>query len=159
METIANWNGELIAVIKSKGGVLATVNPLDNLISTGISPWPTPEIGQKLYKSNQQRHFVGDEQEGAKSILGYYSDLQSLHSEDAITWSVFGPLVYASSDVREQFVSTLFEYLKIPCRSCNCPNIWLWRRYLTWSNKSRCFCKPLFSKAVVSQIPRGSCTP
>lgn len=82
-----DWNGKEIQIAHSKGGVIVVSNPLDNLISTGINPWPTSEILQKLYQSRQVRAFEGKQLESAKKGLRYYCDLQSLHSEDAITWS------------------------------------------------------------------------
>ena len=53
--TLLDWNGRTIEVANSDGGVLATINPFDNLVKTGISPWPTPEVIQKLYQSRQVR--------------------------------------------------------------------------------------------------------
>jgi hypothetical protein len=82
-----DWNDRAIPVAHSKGGVKAVAHPFDNLVRTGISAWPPPEIVQKLYKSRQSRAFEGKDLEIATSGLGYYCDLQSLHSEDAITWS------------------------------------------------------------------------
>ena len=49
--------------------------------------WPTPEITQKFYASRQQSAFRGDDLGAVVEHLGYYCDLQSLHSEDAITWN------------------------------------------------------------------------
>lgn len=46
----------------------------------------------------------GDERRFATATLGFYSDLQSIHSEDAITWSVFGPVIHAAATMREAFV-------------------------------------------------------
>lgn len=52
--------------------------------------WPPPEIVQKLNKSNHKLAFMGKIFADPKFTLGFNSDLQSIHSEDAITWSVFG---------------------------------------------------------------------
>ena len=78
-----DWNGRAIPVARSKGGVKAVSHPYDNLIRTGFTAWPPPEIVQKLYKSRQSRAFDGKDLDVATSGLGYYCDLQSLHSEDA----------------------------------------------------------------------------
>ncbi len=75
---------------KSKGGVTVVGHPLDNLISTGCAPWPTPEVVQKLYQSRHFKAFQEEELTKYTACLGYYCDLQSLYSEDAITWSVWG---------------------------------------------------------------------
>jgi hypothetical protein len=63
-----------------------------NVISTGVRPWPAPELIQKIYQRREARAFSGDEHRLATATLGFYSDLESsIHSEDAITWGVFGP--------------------------------------------------------------------
>jgi hypothetical protein len=128
METIPNWQGQTIEVARSKGGTIVVIDPFDNLVSTGVSPWPPPEIIQKLYQSRQIRAFDEASRERVTRTLGYYTDLQSLHSEDAITWSVFGTLAYADQGIRCAYVTSLFELLRIPSTPIQNANIWLWRR-------------------------------
>lgn len=128
METILNWREEPIEVAHSKGGTLVVVNFVDNLITTGVSPWPPAEIAQKLYQSRQIRAFEGKDRKAVMQTLGYYSDLQSIHSEDAITWSVFGTLAYANVHTRRAFTKALFDLLRIPVSDIGSINVWLWRR-------------------------------
>ena len=128
MKTIRNWRGELIEVVSSKGGTIAVVNPTDNLITANIRPWPPPEIIQKLYKSRQIRAYEGADREAVTAVLGYYSDLQSLHSEDAITWSVFGPVEYSDPQTRRTFTKSLLDLLALPSSPFENLTIWLWRR-------------------------------
>ncbi|MEI9477028.1 MAG: hypothetical protein WCO26_10685 [Deltaproteobacteria bacterium] len=101
-----NWNNREIEVARSEGGVLAVLNPFDNLISTGTAPWPPAEVLQKLYLSQHVKAFTGADLEKAKRSLGYYCDLQSIHSEDAITWSVFGTVARSEHPIRNKWVST-----------------------------------------------------
>jgi hypothetical protein len=55
--------------------------------------------------------------------------LQSLASEDALTWNVFGPIVYGSAEVRSAYVAELLAALKIgPAASPSGPWVWLSRR-------------------------------
>ena len=117
-----------VLTAQSKGGVLAVANPLDNLISTNIVPWPTADIIQKLYRSRQESAFSGEDLVIAKSVLGYYSDLQSLHSEDAITWSVFGTASRAPRVNRERWIAELFKILDIQRASPTQAEIFLWQR-------------------------------
>jgi hypothetical protein len=124
---ILNWQGRQIEVAKSSGGVLAVAKPWDNVVRTGIRPWPAPELIQKLYQSRQGRAFVDTEHMAATDALGFYSDLQSLHSEDAITWSVFGPIVYATPDTRLAFVRDLLALIAVEGTADNA-HVWLWRR-------------------------------
>jgi hypothetical protein len=128
MAILLDWNERKIEVAKSRGGVLAVVNPFDNILQTGIMPWPPPEITQKLYKSRQMQAYSGNDLNRVKSILGFYADLQSIHSEDAITWSVFGPLIYGDSSHRAMFTSHLLSTLGIPVSPQPKATIWLWRR-------------------------------
>jgi hypothetical protein len=109
MEQITDWNGVPVNISRSRGGVVALVNPWENLIRTSISPWPPPELVQKLYQSRQARAYTGDSFQAATSVLGFYSDLQSSRSEDAVTWSFFGPIVYAEPATRSKFVSHLLS--------------------------------------------------
>jgi hypothetical protein len=92
--TLANWNGREMAVVRSMGGVLAAANPYDNLVSSGINPWPPAEIIQKLYQSRQLRAFDEQSAEQLKARFGNYPVLQFINSEDAITWSAFGTMLF-----------------------------------------------------------------
>jgi hypothetical protein len=127
MTTILNWQDESMEVARSSGGVLAAVDPWQNVISTGVRPWPAPELIQKIYQSRQLRAFSDDERRLATATLGFYSDLQSIHSEDAITWSVFGPVIYAGDRVLEAFVTDVLKVIGVPGTAANA-HIWLWRR-------------------------------
>jgi hypothetical protein len=125
---LTDWNGREIAVARSRGGVTVVLDPSDNLIRGGVAPWPPPEVVQKAYQSRQARAFDGDALGAATSAWGFYSDLQSLHSEDAITWSAFGPLVYGTAEARSRFVSALLKLLDVVVRPAEPAHLWLWRR-------------------------------
>jgi hypothetical protein len=128
IKIIPNWNGRNIVVAQSKGGVIATSDPFDNLICTGVAIWPPVEIVQKLYKSRQIRAFDDAEIEIVQKQLGYYSDIQSLNSEDAVTWSIFGTAAYAPLPMRERFVRSLYSTVNLDSINPNNTAIWLWRR-------------------------------
>ena len=128
-EIMKNWNGKEIASAQSKGGVKVVAHPFDNLISTGCDPWPPAEIIQKLYKSNHQGHFPDEEQKICTSGLGYYCDLQSLHSEDAITWSIFGTVACTNLETKRKWVADFFRLLGLTeYVSSTRIQIFLWRR-------------------------------
>jgi hypothetical protein len=126
--TMRNWLGDAIEVCRSARGTLAVADPNDNLVRGGVTPWPPPEIVQKLYQSRQVRAFHGSDRERVTKKLGFYSDLQSLHSEDALTWSVYGPIAYASDTVKSRFVQSLLETIDVPVSSVGDVSVWLWRR-------------------------------
>lgn len=123
---IKNWNKSEIACAHSKGGVTVTAHPYDNLIRT--APWPPPEIVQKLYQSRQIRAFSGEDRDTCTSGLGFYCDLQSIHSEDAITWSVFGTVAHAPQPELESWLRDLMVLLDLPDVDTTGANIFLWRR-------------------------------
>lgn len=124
-----DWNGRDIIVARSKGGVVAVADVSDNLIRVSEVPWPPPAIVQKLYESRQTRAFEGDQLATATAGLGVYSDLQSLHSEDAVTWSYFGPLAVKPPEARADFLNWLLLQLGLDnWTGSERASIDLWRR-------------------------------
>jgi hypothetical protein len=123
-----DWNGREIQIARSKGGVLAALDPLDNLIRPAGMPWPPAEIVQKLYQSRQESAFDGLDAIAATCRLGYYCDLQSLRSEDAITWSVFGTVRHAEPQLRRQWLRDLLALFGLPDASPSDADPSLWRR-------------------------------
>lgn len=123
-----DWNNSEIMCAHSKGGVIATSHPFDNVIRAGCSPWPPPEIVQKLYRSRHIRAFAGEDEKICRSGVGFYCDLQSIHSEDAITWSVFGTVGRASQILMEAWLADLFRLLDLPGLRTKDAEIFLWRR-------------------------------
>ena len=128
MQTVPNWNGDEVSFAKSKGGVLAFVDPLGGLLRGDAKMWPPPEIIQKLFKSGLQRHYPYEDREAIEMVLGYYCNLQSIHSEDAITWNVFGPLIYTTEATRVDFCTQLFHLIEPSLPSPQAVEISLWRR-------------------------------
>lgn len=127
MREIKHWrHGETATVAESKGGVLVTAHPAENVVRA-VEPWPTPELLQKYYASSRFRGKTPADSALAASGLGYYSDLQSLNSEDAITWSFFGNLAYASSPTRLDVLNRILEAAGLPTTDGS-PICWLWRR-------------------------------
>jgi hypothetical protein len=127
VDRIPDWNGREIEVVRSRGGVLAVADPFEGLIRTGIEPWPPPEIVSKLCASRHARAYAEPERIRATESRGHYSDLQSLRSEDALTWGVFGPVVYAHPEARVEYLNDLLGLAGLlgargPARA------WLWRR-------------------------------
>jgi len=123
-----NWNHQEVEILTSKGGVIVLANPYDNLVTTGVEPWPPAEVVQKLYQSRQTRAFSEEQKENLQKFNGYYSDLQSIHSEDAITWSVFGTIAHAQIEKRNKFISELFQSLDLESEAVESSEIYLWRR-------------------------------
>jgi hypothetical protein len=127
LHNIEHWSGEgSIAVAESKSGVLVTINPHDNLVTTGVAPWPTPEILQKLYASDRFKGKTPEDDAAARETLGHFSNLQSLNSEDAVTWSVIGPVMYGPPALKQHFADRLLTRLDLPTSSSVA--LWLWRR-------------------------------
>jgi hypothetical protein len=117
---IENWNSVAVEAARSRGGVLALARVRDNLITTGIDVWPPPEILQKLYQSRQARAFDPDELAILTTDLGYYCDLQSVHSEDAITWSYLAPVATSEASVQVGLLNWLSGRMGLPATNSAC---------------------------------------
>lgn len=128
MKSIVDWNGRPLELAESTGGVLAFTNPLAGLLRGGVWPWPPSEVIQKLYRSRQERAFLGENLEAVRRGLGFYCDLQSVHSEDAITWSVFGPVAHAPASERIAFCRALFQAFSLGLPAPKAAEVALWRR-------------------------------
>ena len=123
-----DWLSRPIQLARSSGGVYAFKDPWQGLVCGGVQPWPPPELVQKLYKSRQSRAYAGENLGMATAAHGFYSDLQSMHAEDAVTWSVFGPLAYADPKVRSAYAAELLSCLLKEQQRAEATGIWLWRR-------------------------------
>ena len=126
---ITDWNGRDIPSAASKGGVIVFVDPLDNLISTNIHPWPTHEIIKKHDQKSRLSDFDDANRVLATKKLGYCCYLQSINSEDALTWSVFGTVSYHDVQTKIVWVNDLFKLLGLSNCSPSHPSIFLWRRF------------------------------
>jgi len=118
---IDDWNGRPVSTARSRGGVLALSRVADALLD--VAPWPQPEVLQKLYKSNRETSFSPDELAILTADLGYYCDLQSVHSEDTITFNFFGTM----GSMATQVLNWLGEQLGMPGGNDHC-DVSLWRR-------------------------------
>ncbi len=124
---IKNWKGKEIQIAKSRGGKISVCNYEDNLIIPNGVVWPHPDIVKKLYRSNQSKAFDPEALEILSVKLGFYCDLQSLRSEDAITWSVFGTLHYFSKELKTQFLNSMLKLIGEAPNVTDC-SIQLWTR-------------------------------
>ncbi len=127
MKTVLDWNSNEVSLAESRGGVLAFINPFAGLLRGGLKEGPPPEIRRKLSKSRRPSAFRGDDLDAVVEKLGFYCNLQSVKSEDAITWSVFGPLTYAPAIVRAEFSTRLFHLIEAQLDPPKSANISLWR--------------------------------
>jgi hypothetical protein len=124
---IANWNGRTVQAAQSRGNVVALVDFSENLMQVDDLPWPPPAIVQKLFRSLHETAFLEEARLLLTRKLGFYTNLQSLHSEDAITWSFFGPLIAAPVQVRTDFLNWLLRYVGLRADEKSCA-IEIWRR-------------------------------
>jgi len=80
-----------VCLAESKSGVRATCTPRVNLVYPADAPWPPAELGKKLCGS-AWTGATPDDDSAPRLTDGDYCALQSLNSEDAVTYSVFGTL-------------------------------------------------------------------
>lgn len=113
-------------VIPSKGKSGAVNLFKENLLIPDNVVFPTIEIVSKLCKSEHLKDYSDENKKLITQELGYYSDLHSIKSEDAITWSLFGFIAYQESEIRLSFFNELLERLKL--KSDTSCEIKLWQR-------------------------------
>ena len=114
---IENWNSKPIDVVESKKGRPFLCDYSDNLIRLNNQVWPHPFIAKKLRRANRARSFAKDDYDKLSTKLGFYCDLQSLRSEDALTWSVFGTLEQSPQNQRSSFLRELLNNAGIKTES------------------------------------------
>jgi len=122
------WNGRLLPSVRSKGGVLAFANFDDQLIRPEGIPWPPAQILQKLFRSGHESAFDDKARAVLTARLGFYCNLQSINSEDAMTWNYFGPLLAAPQPERVKFINWLEKKLNPQAKQNRTCDIDLWRR-------------------------------
>jgi hypothetical protein len=128
LHEIADWNGRQISVARSPGGTLLLCDTYAGLIRPRGVPWPPPALVMKLGEGDARHPFASELHARVSGALGHYCALQSINSEDAITWSFFGPLMLAADSARTTFLNWLCEKLALPTTQNNCCTIDLWRR-------------------------------
>lgn len=123
-----DWNGREIPSIVSQSGVHLLADYSNNMIRDETVPWPPPPIVQKLCQGQAQIKLVEEVLADVTELLGHYSNLQSIHSEDAITYSYFGPLMNQGPQERASFLNWVARKLGLDCHDNITCTIDLWRR-------------------------------
>lgn len=127
LQEVNDWNGRRLSAVQTSGGVWAFLNYADGLVHSPGNVWPPAELVQKLNRSDRLVYFREEDRPLLTEQLGYYADLQSAHSEDAIVWSYFGTLAHSSSDARLHWYSWMAERIGISAKT-RCCDLSLWRR-------------------------------
>ena len=84
--TIERWDGREMHGVRSRGSsVFAALDWRDLVLATG-----SPIEAKAVLPSKQLRSFSSEAQRYLTQCDGRYCDLQSINSEDTVTWSVFG---------------------------------------------------------------------
>lgn len=130
MISIPHWfSGSPLETFISRSGVILLHHLLAGLPRTGIPVWPAPEVAQKRSKAELASSYSDAERAPLVEALGRYCSLQSMHSEDAMTWAAFGPLVYADQAQRETFVAELLRRVGLNNCTATGATVRLWRRF------------------------------
>src|SRR4051812_35919512 len=104
-----DWNDRPLRVARSRGGVVAICDVRRALLYEEAAGWPPTALQRKLKKSAQIKAFDSPGAVELQEDLGFYCDLQSIASEDAITWSFFGPFLTAPPNERAKLLNWLLE--------------------------------------------------
>jgi hypothetical protein len=113
-------------VFPSKGKSKSFVNLLDNLLIPPNSIFPPIEIVSKIVKSEHLKDFDAKYHNLLIGEKGFYSDLQSINSEDALTWSFFGYISKLDDAIRLKFFNEFLSKMKL--QNDDYCEIKLWQR-------------------------------
>jgi hypothetical protein len=100
-----------IAIIPSKRSSGAVVPIKNNVIIPDFVEWPPTELLCKLYKSEHIKDYDEKYHPDLVNELGYYCDLESIKSEDTVTWSLFGYISKMDKEIQNNFYNELLEKL------------------------------------------------
>jgi hypothetical protein len=95
----------------------------DALIRTDAAYWPPPQVVMKLGAAQHGEKLPAS----VREKLGHYSALQSINSEDAITWNFFGGLINQPS-ASASFLNWLCARLELPWAGNSAAIADVWRR-------------------------------
>jgi len=126
-----NWKGRNIQVTRSGeqlNGRMAVVDLKDNLVAGAIPEFIPFPLLQKLVRSVHEADYFGAARTAVTNRLGFYTDLQSLASEDATTFSYFGPIWFKGSTEVARFTDWLMRDLELPLGKTATANLDFWRR-------------------------------
>jgi hypothetical protein len=123
-----DWNDRPLRVVRSRGGMVAICDVRRAFLHDEAAGWPPPALRPKLKRSRQISAFDPPGSAELQEDLGFYCDLQSIASEDAITWSFFGPFLTASSGARAKLLNWLLELADVEHEPNTTCDIRLWRR-------------------------------
>lgn len=128
--SVPDWQGRSLIAAKSKGGVISFADYDAQLMRPhpGSIAWPPACIVQKLYASEHSRAFDPQDLSVLQRRLGYYTDLQSVHSEDVMTYNYFGLLSCVDAATRAHFSNWLISQLGVQWKPNTKCTVSLWRR-------------------------------
>jgi hypothetical protein len=114
MLSVPHWEeARQVTLAQSRSGTRVVSRLRDNFVYPIDAPWPPHELRPKMRRGR----FAGATSEDdrlATEERGYYCPLQSLNSEDAVTWSVFGTLKHLVKDKQVATIGQLFDALNLP---------------------------------------------
>jgi len=128
---IPNWKGRMVRVTRSgqqSNGRMAVIDFKDNLITGAIPGFIPLPLLQKLVRSVHEVDYFGAARDAVTSRLGFYTDLQSLASEDTITFSYLGPIWLLGSLEVAKFTDWLMRELELPVGRAGMAMMDFWRR-------------------------------
>ncbi|APF23810.1 hypothetical protein [Clostridium butyricum] len=113
-------------VVNTKGNSKAYINYMDNLLIPPDVIFLPVEIVSKIAKSNHLKDFDEKYHKDLMGTKGFYTDLQSINSEAAITWSLFGYISKFNDAIRLDFFNEFLS--KIGLENYEYCDIKLWQR-------------------------------
>lgn len=127
---LRHWTGRTVRAWPSRtSGVLYVEDVRDNLVFGQIGSEPLPEaVARKRSDTAQAAWFDATASAALAARDGSISRLQSVRSEDAVTWSLFGPLLAEPAGTRAAFLDALLGLAGIAVEASKVCEIELWKR-------------------------------
>jgi hypothetical protein len=117
-----------IQIIKSKWKSGAVVDIYDNILIPELFNNPPVELISKLYQSNHLKDYDSKYHDILTKQLGFYCDLQSIKSEDAIVFSYFGYIKNQRHYFQKVWYDSFIKFLFGEANKDYLPSIDLWKR-------------------------------
>ncbi len=110
IKTIEDWNEAPLDVALSSGSAVSAALDWERMLfRDDDADWPGPILKRKLGGGPELKAFAEEDRAALTEKLGVYCRLQSMHSEDAVTWNWFGPLITADEQARAASLNWLID--------------------------------------------------
>ena len=127
---ISDWNEKAIeACYNLESGLFATLHPNQNIVCKAQNAGQSSELKRKFTQRGKDPNFSKEAcLSNTNWSLGYYCDLQSIESAQAIAWSTFGLVSDSTSLIKYNWMLDFFKCLDLAGASADDAQFFFWRK-------------------------------